>query len=38
MIVLADDPAFRGFWRGSERLWINGLFFPGLVRNGARAR
>jgi hypothetical protein len=27
VIVLADDPAFRAFWKGTERLLVNALFF-----------
>jgi hypothetical protein len=27
VIVLADDPAFRAFWHGTERLLLNAIFF-----------
>jgi hypothetical protein len=27
IIVLADDPAFRAFWLGTERLLLNAIFF-----------
>ena len=27
VIVIADDPVFRGYWRGTQRLLENGVFF-----------
>jgi hypothetical protein len=27
VIVIADDPAFRAFWHGTERLLLNAIFF-----------
>ena len=32
LIRFANNPLFRGFWRGTERLWVNSLFFGPLVR------
>ncbi len=31
VVRFANNPLFRGFWRGSERLWVNSLFFGPLV-------
>ena len=31
VIRMADDALFRGYWRGSERLFANALFFGGLI-------
>jgi len=31
IVRFANDPIFRGFWRGTERLWINSLYFGPLV-------
>ncbi|EMR00672.1 hypothetical protein ADICEAN_04202 [Cesiribacter andamanensis AMV16] len=30
-IVLPDNPVFRAFWRGSERLLINAIFFGSVI-------
>jgi len=30
-ILFIDNPNFRGFWYGTNRLFFNGLFFGGLV-------
>ncbi len=27
VIVIADNPVFRGYWRGTQRLLENGVFF-----------
>ncbi len=32
IVHIADSPAFRGFWLGSERLLINAVFFGPLMR------
>ena len=32
VVRFANNPIFRGFWRGTERLWINALYFGPLVR------
>ena len=32
IVRFANNPIFRGFWRGTERLWINSLYFGPLVR------
>jgi hypothetical protein len=32
VVRFANNPLFRGFWRGTERLWVNSLFFGPLVR------
>lgn len=31
-IVMSDNPVFRGFWRGTERLLVNALFFGPVIR------
>ena len=31
VVRFANDPIFRGFWRGTERLWVNSLYFGPLV-------
>jgi len=31
VVRFANNPLFRGFWRGTERLWVNTLFFGPLV-------
>lgn len=31
IVRFADNPLFRGFWRGSERLFLNALFFGQVV-------
>jgi hypothetical protein len=33
IIQIADDPVFRGFWHGSERILINAVFFGPLLRS-----
>ncbi|MDC0284085.1 M14 family metallopeptidase [Mariniblastus sp.] len=30
-ILMADDPNFRGFWKATSRVFLNGLFFGDLV-------
>jgi hypothetical protein len=32
VVRFANNPIFRGFWRGTERLWINAIYFGPLVR------
>jgi len=31
VVRFANNPIFRGFWRGTERLWVNSLYFGPLV-------
>ena len=31
VVRFASNPLFRGFWRGTERLWVNALYFGPLV-------
>lgn len=31
LIMTLDDPAFRAFWRGSQRVLINAVFFGGIL-------
>ena len=31
VVRFANNPIFRGFWRGSERLWVNALYFGPIV-------
>lgn len=33
VIRFANDPLFRGFWRATERLWINALYFGPIIKN-----
>ena len=33
VFLFADDPAFRGYWLGSSRLFLNALFFGSAVQN-----
>jgi hypothetical protein len=35
LIVIVDDPNFRGFWYGSNRLFWNAVFFGPLVRGSS---
>jgi hypothetical protein len=30
-VRFANNPLFRGFWRGTERLFINALYFGQVV-------
>jgi hypothetical protein len=30
-ILMADDPNFRGFWKATSRVFLNGIFFGDLV-------
>jgi hypothetical protein len=32
IIRFANNPVFRGFWRGTERLWVNALYFSPVIR------
>jgi hypothetical protein len=32
VIRFANNPIFRGFWRGTERLWVNSLYFGPIIR------
>ena len=31
IVRFANNPLFRGFWRGTERFWVNALYFGPLV-------
>jgi hypothetical protein len=31
VVRFANNPLFRGFWRGTERFWVNALYFGPLV-------
>jgi hypothetical protein len=31
VVRFADDPLFRGFWRGTERLFVNALYFSRIL-------
>jgi hypothetical protein len=33
VVRFANNPIFRGFWRGTETLWYNALYFGPLIRN-----
>ncbi len=32
VVALPDDPNFRGFWRGGQRLFLNAVFFGRTIR------
>ena len=32
VIRFANNPLFRGFWRGNERMWVNALYFGPLIK------
>jgi len=32
IIRFANNPLFRGFWRGNERMWVNALYFGPLIK------
>jgi hypothetical protein len=34
VILFADDPTYRGYWLGTSRLFLNSIFFGGLLNNG----
>lgn len=33
IVRFANNPLFRGFWRGTERLWVNSIYFGPLIRS-----
>jgi hypothetical protein len=33
IVRFANNPIFRGFWLGTERLWVNAIYFGPLVRS-----
>jgi len=33
-VLFVDDPAFRGYWYGTNKLFFNALFFGGLITSG----
>jgi hypothetical protein len=33
VIKFANNPLFRGFWRGTERLWVNALYFGPIIKD-----
>jgi hypothetical protein len=34
VILFADDPTYRGYWLGTSRLFLNSIFFGGLLNGG----
>jgi hypothetical protein len=36
VILFADDPTYRGYWLGTARLFLNSIFFGGLLNGGGR--
>ncbi len=36
IILMADNPNFRGYWYGTNKLLFNGLFFGSAISNGGR--
>jgi hypothetical protein len=37
LIAIPNNPLFRGFWKGSTRLFDNSLFFGGIIRESTSA-
>jgi hypothetical protein len=33
VVRFANNPLFRGFWRGSERLWVNSVYFGPILNS-----
>ena len=33
VVRFANNPIFRGFWRGTERLWVNSLYFSPIINS-----
>jgi len=33
VVRFANNPVFRGFWRGTERLFVNALYFGQVVED-----
>ena len=38
IIVMVDNPNFRGYWLGGSRLFANAIFFSDLIQNAALQR
>lgn len=36
VILFADDPTYRGYWLGTNRLFLNAIFFGNLLNGGYR--
>jgi hypothetical protein len=36
VVLFADDPTYRGYWLGTNRLFLNAIFFGNLLNSGAR--
>ena len=34
VVLFADDPTYRGYWLGTNRLFLNALFFANLLNGG----
>ncbi|MXV49702.1 peptidase M14 [Pedobacter sp. HMF7647] len=34
VVLFADDPTYRGYWLGTNRLFLNAIFFANLLNNG----
>lgn len=32
VVLLVDNPNFRGFWKGTDRLFLNALFYHNMIR------
>ena len=35
VILFVDDPTFRGFWYGTNKLFFNALFFGSLITSSS---
>lgn len=36
VVLFADDPTYRGYWLGTNRLFLNAIFFGNLLNGGYR--
>lgn len=36
VVLFADDPTYRGYWLGTNRLFLNAIFFGNLLNSGYR--
>jgi hypothetical protein len=32
--LFADDPTYRGYWLGTNRIFLNSIFFANLIGGG----
>jgi hypothetical protein len=34
VVLFADDPTYRGYWLGTNRIFLNSIFFASLLEGG----